>query len=67
MKTMVAAVLFGLMTGGSFATAQAATIFSDNFDGNPADTLNGVPTGWSLEFGVVDIIGFGGRPIHIVI
>ena len=55
-KLLLASVFAGLFVGA----AQAATIFSDNFNSNTADQLNGVPTGWSLEFGVVDIIGQGG-------
>jgi hypothetical protein len=60
MKTKITAALFGLMVGGNVLTAQAATIFSDNFDSNAADSLNGSPAGWSVDIGVVDIIGAGG-------
>ena len=38
--------------------ANAATVFSDNFDAN-ATGLNAVPTGWTVSSGTVDIIGNG--------
>lgn len=38
--------------------AQAAVLFSDNFDSN-ATGLNAVPAGWSASNGTVDIIGNG--------
>jgi hypothetical protein len=40
------------------AGAQAATVYSDNFDGNtPASNLT--PAGWSISGGSVDIVGPG--------
>lgn len=41
-------------TGG----AQAAVLFSDDFDSN-ATSLNAVPAGWTVSNGTVDIIGNG--------
>lgn len=38
------------------ANANAAVIFSDNFDSN-ALALNGIPNGWTVDNGTVDIIG----------
>lgn len=38
--------------------AQAAVLFSDNFDSN-ATSLNAVPAGWTVSNGTVDIIGNG--------
>lgn len=38
------------------AASQAATVFSDDFEGN-AYGLNAVPTGWTVTNGTVDIIG----------
>lgn len=55
-KLLLASVFVGFF----ISPAQAATVFSDNFNANTADQLNGVPLGWSLELGVVDIIGLGG-------
>jgi hypothetical protein len=40
--------------------AHAVPIFSDNFNSNPADHLNGTPNGWTVTGGIVDIIGSGG-------
>lgn len=40
--------------------AHAITLFSDNFDSNIPDQLNGTPNGWTLTGGIVDIIGAGG-------
>ena len=58
---MIKKLLLASVFAGFFAIpAQAATVFFDDFNGNTADQLNGVPTGWSLAFGVVDIIGLGG-------
>jgi hypothetical protein len=39
-------------------SAQAAVLFSDNFDSN-AISLNAVPAGWTVSDGTVDIIGNG--------
>jgi hypothetical protein len=57
---MIKKLLLASVFAGFFAVpAHAATIFSDNFNANPSpDQYNGIPTGWSLEFGVVDIIGY---------
>jgi hypothetical protein len=44
----------------SASAAQAAVIFSDNFNSNTADTYNGTPAGWTLFSGSLDIIGAGG-------
>ena len=35
-------------------------IYSDDFNSNAADQLNGTPAGWTLTGGIVDIIGAGG-------
>ncbi len=44
-------------------SAQAAPIFSDNFDSYTADQLNWIPpalSGWTVSNGTVDLIGIGG-------
>jgi len=38
--------------------AQAATVFTDNFDGD-TPALNAVPTGWTVSGGTVDIVANG--------
>lgn len=53
-KTGLCAFALGAFTSG----AQAAVVFSDNFDGN-AVSLNAAPTGWTVSNGTVDIIGNG--------
>ena len=58
---MIKKLLLASVFAGFFAVpSQAASVFFDDFNSNPADQLNGVPTGWSLELGVVDIIGLNG-------
>jgi len=56
-------LLAGLLAGAS--TAQAVTIFSDNFD---ADTLglnyNAFLGGWTVSDGTVDLIGAGFFDLH---
>jgi hypothetical protein len=55
MKTrMLAAAALAALSFG----ANAATIYSDNFDSD-AQGLNVVPMGWSVTGGTVDIIGTG--------
>jgi hypothetical protein len=54
LNTGLCAFALGAFTGG----AQAAVLFSDNFDSN-ALGLNAVPAGWSVSNGTVDIIGNG--------
>jgi hypothetical protein len=53
MKSLVASVLLA-----ASLAAQAAPVFSDNFDANPLG-LNATPSGWSVVEGTVDIIGTG--------
>ena len=50
-KTLLALTLLAFAS-----TAQATTIFSDNFDAD-ALGLNTVPTGWTVTDGTVDVIG----------
>jgi len=52
-KTLLALTLLAFAS-----TAQATTIFSDNFDANVLG-LDTVPTGWTVTDGTVDIIGDG--------
>lgn len=52
---MKKALVLGVLAA-SCAAAQAATIFSDDFDAN-ALALNAVPIGWTVTDGTVDIIG----------
>jgi len=49
-------ILLALTLLALASTAQATTIFSDNFDANDL-ALNSVPTGWTVTDGTVDIIG----------
>lgn len=51
-RTLLALALFA-----ASASAQAS-VFSDSFDANAAG-LNAAPSGWSVNFGTVDIIGNG--------
>lgn len=51
-KALVIATLAAL----SAASSQAATVFSDDFEGN-AYGLNVAPSGWTVTNGTVDIIG----------
>lgn len=41
---------------GSTVSSNAVVLFSDNFDSN-AHAFNATPTGWTLDYGSVDIIG----------
>lgn len=50
------ALLAGLAWAGA---APAATVFTDNFDGNTLG-LNATPAGWTVTGGTVDIIGSTG-------
>ena len=57
------AILAAAVASVFSVSAQAATIFSDNFDSYAADQLNWVPpvlSGWTITNGSVDIIGSGG-------
>ena len=57
MKKLLATAALACM----FATpSYALTVFSDNFDSNPADQLDTTPSGWTLLNGTADIIGAGG-------
>jgi PEP-CTERM motif/Protein of unknown function (DUF642) len=55
MKKIVAAIGFAFLS----SAAQAAVIFTDNFNGNSLG-LDALPNGWSVSDGTVDIIGDGG-------
>ncbi len=48
--------LIALAAAATTAGAQAAVIFSDNFDGNTTG-LSKTPSGWTVTNGTVDIIG----------
>jgi len=52
-RFLIASAILALSAG-----AQAAPVFSDNFDAN-AGELNAVPAGWTVTGGTVDIIGSG--------
>lgn len=52
-KLLLASTLLCLGAG-----AQAATVFSDNFDTN-ATGYNATPSGWRVGYGTVDVIGNG--------
>ena len=57
------AILAAAVASVFSVSAQAAPIFSDNFDSYAADQLNWVPpvlSGWTITNGSVDIIGSGG-------
>jgi len=57
------AILAAAVASVFSVSAQAATIFSDNFDSYAADQLNWIPpvlSGWTITNGSVDIIGSGG-------
>jgi hypothetical protein len=56
-KLLAAAALACVFTMPAHAVT---TVFSDNFNSNSADVLNGTPAGWSLISGTTDIIGNGG-------
>lgn len=56
-KLLIAAALTCVFAMPAHAVT---TIFSDNFNSNAADQLNGTPNGWTVTQGVVDIIGAGG-------
>lgn len=58
MKTFATAALLAALGAGS---AQAITIFEDDFDAN-APGLNRTPAGWSVSGGTVDIVGLGVFP-----
>ena len=53
-KSATAVALLAMVAGA----AQAATVFSDNFNAD-AVALNSVPAGWTVTTGTVDIIGPG--------
>lgn len=55
-NTLRAAVCAGLLAGG--AAVQAATIFSDDFEGTTAGQ-NLTPAGWMVTDGTVDTVGPG--------
>ncbi len=58
MTNFKAFALASFLALGLCAPAQATTVlFSDDFNSNPADHLNGTPNGWTMAKGVVDIIG----------
>jgi PEP-CTERM motif len=48
--------LLGAVLVGAAIQAQAAVVFSDNFDAS-ASGLNVVPTGWIVTDGTVDVVG----------
>lgn len=50
--------LLALVLCAAGASAQAAPVFSDSFEGNSTG-LNTTPSGWTVNFGTVDIIGNG--------
>ena len=57
------AILAAAVASVFSVSAQAAPIFSDNFDSYAADQLNWIPpvlSGWTITNGSVDIIGSGG-------
>jgi hypothetical protein len=54
MKRLVLALCISLLAGA----AQAASVFSDDFNGN-SSALNATPSGWTVSFGTVDVIGNG--------
>lgn len=58
LKRTVKASLCAFALSAFTSGAQAAVLFSDNFDSN-AIGLNTVPAGWSASNGTVDIIGNG--------
>lgn len=58
LKRTVKAGLCAFALSAFTSGAQAAVLFSDNFDSN-ATGLNAVPAGWSASNGTVDIIGNG--------
>lgn len=58
LKHTVKACLCALALSAFTSGAQAAVLFSDNFDSN-ATSLNVVPAGWTVSNGTVDIIGNG--------
>lgn len=58
LKRTVKACLCALALSTFTSGAQAAVLFSDNFDSN-ATSLNVVPAGWTVSNGTVDIIGNG--------
>lgn len=58
LKRTVKACLCALALSAFTSGAQAAVLFSDNFDSN-ATSLNVVPAGWTVSNGTVDIIGNG--------
>lgn len=51
LRAIASAVLMALAAG-----AQAAVVFSDDFDANPGG-LNTVPAGWTVTDGTVDVVG----------
>lgn len=57
-KRIVKAGLYAFALSAFTSGAQAAVLFSDNFDSN-ATSLNAVPAGWTVSNGTVDIIGNG--------
>ena len=57
------AILAAAVASVFSVSAQAAPVFSDNFDSYAADQLNWIPpvlSGWTITNGSVDIIGSGG-------
>jgi hypothetical protein len=56
MKKLIAALVLSVLLAGT--SMASPTIFSDNFDGNPP-SVPGVPAGWTVTGGTVDIIGAG--------
>ena len=57
MKKLIAALVLSVLLAGTGLASP--TVFSDNFDGN-ALAVPGVPAGWTVTGGSVDIIGEGG-------
>jgi hypothetical protein len=66
-KIVVCASVLGL----AFATPAQATpvIFSDSFNSNPSDQLNGTPSGWTVADGIpamAAILILMAQPGHLV-
>jgi hypothetical protein len=56
MKKLIAALVLSVLLAGTGLANP--TVFSDNFDANPP-AVPGVPAGWTVTGGTVDIIGLG--------